>query len=149
MHPHRGFMECPYTKLMTSSDGRSMSTLTKNRVKAGGVEHKLSPEPGTFELGKVGVGMEHEMLIDESWSGSLHAFQLWVNLPNANKFDAPYFQNAAPSALPSVTLDGGATAKLGGQSGGPQRRCSLLATVPCLSAVSRGLHLCPFLLHSI
>jgi len=53
MHPHRGFMECPYTKLMTSSDGRSMSTLTKNRVKAGGVEHKLSPEPGTFELGKV------------------------------------------------------------------------------------------------
>jgi len=68
-------MECPYTKLMTSSDGRSMSTLTKNRVKAGGVEHKLSPEPGTFELGKVGVGMEHEMLIDESWSGSLHAFR--------------------------------------------------------------------------
>ena len=34
----------------------------------------------------------------------MHFFQLWVNLPSANKFDAPHFQEAPAEARPLVTL---------------------------------------------
>ena len=98
MHPHRGFMECPYSK--EAAPGTYA-------VESGG-ETRRGPMPGSgsFELGKVGVGMAHEMLVDRNWTGYLFMFQLWVNLPGAHKFDAPHFQNAEASALPVVDLDG-------------------------------------------
>lgn len=108
-HPHRGFMECPYMKEITAETG---SATTTNTVWAAGEQRTLEAVPGHFELGKVGVGMEHEMVTDRRWSGYLHGFQLWVNLPGARKFDAPHFQNAAPSALPVADLGSGATARI-------------------------------------
>jgi redox-sensitive bicupin YhaK (pirin superfamily) len=68
------------------------------------MERTAEMEPGHFELGKVGVGMEHEMIMPKNWAGYLHGFQLWVNLPSANKFDAPHFQNVSPSKLPKVEI---------------------------------------------
>lgn len=52
------------------------------------------------------------MIVDRRFSGYIHGFQLWVNLPAANKFDAPHFQNASPSALPIAELPGGATVRV-------------------------------------
>eukprot|EP00971_Amphidinium_carterae_P007113 140665-Amphidinium_carterae.1 len=108
-HPHRGFMECPYMREITATTGTATSKAT---IWAGGKSRTIETEPGAFELGKVGIGMEHEILTDKHWSGYLHGFQLWVNLPKANKLDAPYFQNAMPSSLPVVDLGGGASARV-------------------------------------
>ena len=46
------------------------------KVVAGGVTQRAQFGVGDFELGKVGVGMEHEALIDGRWSGHMHFFQL-------------------------------------------------------------------------
>ena len=87
-------MECPYFK---------MAPRGQYAIQAAGERH-AGPLPASpsFELGKVGVGMEHEMLTDRNWGGQMHMFQLWVNLPGRSKFDAPHFQNVASSALPRV-----------------------------------------------
>ena len=113
LHPHRGFYECPYAKTMISDKGAPEAKML-TRVVAGGVEHRGEMPPGGFELGKVGVGMEHEGLIDPRWCGELQFFQLWVNLPANRKFDPPAFQQMSPSVLPVVELAASprATAKI-------------------------------------
>lgn len=111
LHPHRGMHECPYNKEMTPDAGSADGGMDMT-VRAGGIEKKGKMGVGDFELGKVGVGMEHEALIDPRWSGHLHFFQLWVNLPGAKKMDAPYFQNAGASAIPTATLGEGVSAKV-------------------------------------
>ena len=125
MHPHRGFMECPYMREPPPG------TLT---MRAGGETHANKPEDVRFELGKVGVGMEHEMLVDPAWSGHMHGFQLWVNLPAARKFDAPHFHQCAPSALPTARLGRGAScAVLHGAVAGSRRRRAASPSRGCTS----------------
>ena len=101
MHPHRGFMECPYAKEI---GGDTPFNYMNGAVEAGGKSIEAKAAQGNFELGKVGVGMQHEALVDPRWEGTMHFFQLWVNLPSANKFDAPHFQEAPAEARPLVTL---------------------------------------------
>ena len=101
MHSHRGFMECPYAKEIR---GDTDFNYMKGAVEAGGRRVEAKAEEGNFELGKVGVGMAHEGLVDPRWEGTMHFFQLWVNLPAANKFDAPHFQEAPAHSRPVVTL---------------------------------------------
>merc|ERR1719160_2496204 len=52
------------------------------------------------------------MIVDKRWSGVLHWFQLWVNLPSANKFDAPYIQNATSFTLPTLEFSNEARARI-------------------------------------
>ena len=112
LHPHRGMMECPYSKEFTTDPGAPGNEGMNARVVAGGNEKRAVMGVGDFELGKVGVGMEHEALIHPGWSGFLHFFQLWVNLPAARKFDAPYFQRASHARLPIVALGEGVQCKV-------------------------------------
>jgi len=42
----------------------------------------------------------------------MHFFQLWVNLPAANKFDPPSFQNASSASMPVVRLADKVTCKV-------------------------------------
>ena len=42
--------------------------------------------------------------VDPKWSGTLHFFQLWINLPGAHKMDKPHFLNAEGAVLPTVTV---------------------------------------------
>jgi len=111
-HPHRGFMECPYFREMTADTGVASMEST---VWAGGKHRTIQAEPGSFELGRIGIGMEHDGLIDKKWSGYIHMFQLWVNLPSANKFDPPHFQNVMPSAVPHLELECGRVSVLHGE----------------------------------
>jgi len=46
--------------------------------------------------------------------GRLHGFQLWVNLPAAQKMKAPEYAQADAAALPQRELPGGARAKVFG-----------------------------------
>lgn len=72
--------------------------------------------PNTLYLrsryGQVGHGIEHEGLIDKRWTGYLHFFQLWVNLPRASKHEAPNFQNAVAASLPVAAIANVGTAKV-------------------------------------
>lgn len=109
VHPHRGFYECPYMKEMTAETG---TNTTKAIVRVTAEEKKYEMEPGHFELGRTGAGCDHQMIVDKRWSGILHYFQLWVNLPSSNKFDYPNFQNATPFALPILEFSDDARARI-------------------------------------
>eukprot|EP00746_Dinoflagellata_sp_MGD_P161671 gnl/MRDRNA2_/MRDRNA2_88900_c0_seq1.p1 gnl/MRDRNA2_/MRDRNA2_88900_c0~~gnl/MRDRNA2_/MRDRNA2_88900_c0_seq1.p1 ORF type:complete len:314 (-),score=40.17 gnl/MRDRNA2_/MRDRNA2_88900_c0_seq1:119-1060(-) len=109
IHPHRGFYECPYIKEMTADSGTNTA---KALIRSGGEAKKYELEPGSFELGRIGAGVEHEMVVDRRWSGFLHSFQLWVNLPSKQKFCSPNFQAAEPFALPIMEFGDDARARL-------------------------------------
>lgn len=96
MHPHRGFSEVPYCKLLENSE--KYPPLGKTRVNRVDRDNKMYS--GDLEWGKCANGIEHEFLMDDNWSGEMHFFQLWVNLPGAHKRDPPEFQNAAAAAMP-------------------------------------------------
>ena len=83
LHPHRGFNEVPYAK--------EMSGPTQfNHFKAKDHEGKNALMlTGDVEWGRVGNGFMHEALVDDRWEGTMHFFQLWINLPRAHKFDQP------------------------------------------------------------
>mmetsp|Transcript_587 Transcript_587/g.1223 ORF Transcript_587/g.1223 Transcript_587/m.1223 type:complete len:343 (-) Transcript_587:1219-2247(-) len=91
MHPHRGFSEVPYFKQM----GAAQYT---RRV--GGKEEDGAMADGDVEWGMAAHGIEHGVEVGKDWEGEMHGFQLWVNLPEAHRMDAPDFQNAAHKSMP-------------------------------------------------
>jgi len=101
LHPHRGFSECPYAKEMTGKDGPGDLDCFFGRDHEGN-RHRM--RTGDFEFGQVGEGFEHEGLVDPKWTGHLHFFQLWINLPRAHKMDPPRIINCASSKLPVVEI---------------------------------------------
>ena len=115
MHPHRGFNECPYAKEISGG----------NTAQYGGMKARYHTgktgefQPGAFEWGKVGIGIEHEGVVDPRWTGVMHFFQLWVNLPRVHKLDPPAFQNAHSSALPEVAPGRSIGSWSGDHLGGP------------------------------
>lgn len=101
MHAHRGFSECPYAKEMVGRSGLSELDAFIGSDHEGN-RHLM--RQGDFEFGQVGQGFEHEGLIDGRWSGYLHFFQLWINLPAAHKMDPPRIINCASAKLPVVEI---------------------------------------------
>lgn len=97
LHPHRGFSECPYAKEMIGKDGPSELDVMNNRDHEGN-RHQM--HTGDFEFGQVGKGFEHEGLVDKRWTGYLHFFQMWINLPRAHKMDEPNIINCAAAKMP-------------------------------------------------
>ncbi|CAE8683891.1 unnamed protein product [Polarella glacialis] len=97
MHPHRGFMECPYAKEMVGKDGPSDLDGFNGKDHEG---NTAIMRTGDFEFGQVGRGFEHEGLIDKAWTGYLHFFQMWINLPRAHKMDDPKIISCAASKMP-------------------------------------------------
>ena len=92
MHPHRGFNEVPYLKR-----GRWIATDPWNMD---GVGDDAVFAEGQLQWGKSGMGIEHGMKFDPTYSGPVMGFQCWINLPSAKKLDPPEFQNARADALP-------------------------------------------------
>ncbi|MGZ4676551.1 MAG: pirin family protein [Acidimicrobiia bacterium] len=100
-HPHRGFETVTY-------------------MISGAVEHEDSAGhagrigPGAVQWMTAGSGVIHseeparELLTD---GGRQHGFQLWVNLPAADKMMPPRYQEFLASEIPAV-VDGGATVRV-------------------------------------
>eukprot|EP00747_Dinoflagellata_sp_TGD_P185167 gnl/TRDRNA2_/TRDRNA2_41556_c0_seq1.p1 gnl/TRDRNA2_/TRDRNA2_41556_c0~~gnl/TRDRNA2_/TRDRNA2_41556_c0_seq1.p1 ORF type:complete len:383 (-),score=64.98 gnl/TRDRNA2_/TRDRNA2_41556_c0_seq1:169-1317(-) len=109
LHPHRGFSECPYAKEMVGKDGPSALDVFKGRDHEG---NKHEMKSGDFEFGQVGQGFEHEGLIDPRWTGYLHFFQLWINLPRAHKMDPPKIINCAAATVPVAEISSKPLAKV-------------------------------------
>ena len=97
-HPHRGFETVTIV----------YEGMVAHRDSAG---HAGVIGPGDVQWMTAASGIVHEELHEKEWAkngGTLHAIQLWVNLPRASKMSAPGYQTILNAAIPSIDLDGGA-----------------------------------------
>jgi redox-sensitive bicupin YhaK (pirin superfamily) len=98
-HPHRG-----------------METITY--VLRGEVEHRDSLGhrgtigPGDVQWMTAGSGIIHQEMPKGEADGAMHGFQLWANLPAAQKMMAPRYREIQAAEIPSVSDPGGATIKV-------------------------------------
>ena len=96
-HPHRGFE-------------------TVTIVYEGVVAHRDSAGnagvigPGDVQWMTAASGIVHEELHEKEWAkngGTLHAIQLWVNLPSVSKMSVPGYQTILNADIPTIDLEGG------------------------------------------
>ncbi|HSA60815.1 MAG TPA: pirin family protein [Nitrospiraceae bacterium] len=97
-HPHRGFE-------------------TVTIVYEGVVAHRDSAGnagvigPGDVQWMTAASGIVHEEFHEKAFAkqgGTLHAIQLWVNLPRASKMSAPGYQTILNGEIPAIELEDGA-----------------------------------------
>ena len=96
-HPHRGFETVTY-------------------ILSGEMEHKDSQgHAGKLSAGDVqwmtaGAGVVHSEMPSAAFQksgGTLHGFQLWVNLPRQDKMMRPRYQEISSAKIPTATSDDG------------------------------------------
>ncbi|MEO9780147.1 MAG: pirin family protein [Sedimentitalea sp.] len=93
-HPHRGIETITY-------------------VLSGSVDHGDSlGNAGTLGAGDVqwmtaGSGIMHQEMPHGNATGQMHGFQLWGNLPTAQKMTAPRYQDVSAANIPEVIDDDG------------------------------------------
>jgi redox-sensitive bicupin YhaK (pirin superfamily) len=117
-HPHRG-----------------METITY--ILAGDVEHRDSlGTHGVIRTGDVqwmsaGSGVIHQEMPKGDARGAMYGFQLWANVPAANKMGPPTYRSIASADIPSVTDRGGAIVRVvAGRVGGAEGPVRGVATHP-------------------
>ena len=102
-HPHRGFITLTYM-----IDGHMLhedSMGNRGDLKAGGAQWM-----------KAGSGVIHSEMPQQT-DGLMRGFQLWINLPAAQKMTAPGYQEYSAEAMPTVSLDGGSATLIAGEIG--------------------------------
>jgi hypothetical protein len=93
MHPHRGIETVTY-------------------ILDGSVSHRDSLGnsgvigPGDVQWMTSGRGILHEEMPRRGESGNIYGFQLWVNLPAAQKMGQPRYQEVNSSTIPVIEKDG-------------------------------------------
>mgnify|MGYP000167976373 CR=1 FL=1 len=107
-HPHRGFQTVTY--MLAGKMRHRDSVGNEGVIDAGGIQWM-----------NAGRGLIHEEMPEQE-SGLLQGFQLWVNLPAADKMSAPGYEDIKPDQVPSVAIGQHSIAKilageLKGQSG--------------------------------
>ena len=97
-HPHRGFETVTYMLAgrMRHADSKGNAGLLT---------------PGSVQWMTAGRGLVHSEMPEQE-DGLLWGFQLWVNLPAADKMIAPRYQDIAPEAIPEVALAQGAVVRV-------------------------------------
>lgn len=103
-HPHRGIETVTYLLEGSVRHGDSLG----NSGVIG---------PGDLQWMSAGSGIIHEEMPQPS-PGGVRGFQLWVNLPKAEKMRAPEYRDAKAADAPVVGLEGGALRVLAGSYGG-------------------------------
>jgi redox-sensitive bicupin YhaK (pirin superfamily) len=97
-HPHRGFETVTY---MLDGHMRHEDNFGhRGELKSGGVQWMTA-----------GRGIVHSEMPQQE-SGRMRGFQLWINLPAAEKMKPAAYRDIPPSEIPTVALDGGGTAKV-------------------------------------
>jgi redox-sensitive bicupin YhaK (pirin superfamily) len=102
-HPHRGFETVTYL----------LSGEFVHRDSQGGGG---TIRPGEVQWMTAGAGVVHSEMPSAAFQktgGRMHGFQLWVNLPRAEKLTAPRYQGLGGATLPTArTADGLAEVKV-------------------------------------
>lgn len=101
-HPHRGFS--PYTFMLQGEGFHRDNAGNDEVIKAGGVQWMFA---GKGILHSEGPTKE---LLEKG--GVQEAIQLWINAPQVNKFDRPFYQEASKEALPNVLKQDGVDLRL-------------------------------------
>ena len=105
MHPHRGIETVTY-------------------ILDGSVSHRDSLGnagvigPGDAQWMTSGRGILHEEKPRRGESGNIYGFQLWVNLPAAQKMSQPRYQEVNSSAIPVIEKDGATIRLVAGELDG-------------------------------
>lgn len=93
-HPHRGIETITYVLEGTVSHSDSLG----NSGELG---------PGSVQWMTAGSGILHQEMPSGNAQGQMHGFQLWGNLPAADKMTAPRYQDITGADIPEVTDDDG------------------------------------------
>lgn len=116
-HPHRGFETVTYMLAgrMRHGDNKGHSGLLR---------------PGSVQWMTAGRGIVHSEMPEQE-DGLMWGFQLWVNLPAADKMTAPRYQEFEPEQVPVAELPGGVRVHVvAGTVGGVTGPVSGIATAP-------------------
>jgi redox-sensitive bicupin YhaK (pirin superfamily) len=103
-HPHRGFVTLTYML-----DGHMLhqdSMGNRGDLRAGGAQWM-----------KAASGVIHSEMPQQK-NGLMRGFQLWINLPAAEKMSDPGYQEFSPEAIPEVHSGGQRVRVLSGEYGG-------------------------------
>lgn len=93
MHPHRGIETVTY--MLEGSTHHRDSLGNSGLIGPGDVQWMTS-----------GSGILHEEMPRRGPSGNIYGFQLWVNLPAAQKMAAPRYQEVSAATIPAYEKDG-------------------------------------------
>ncbi|WP_112322246.1 pirin family protein [Oceanibium sediminis] len=98
-HPHRGIETITYVLEGEVEHGDSLG----NRGRLG---------PGSVQWMTAGSGIMHQEMPSGNAKGQMHGFQLWANLPSAQKMVDPRYQDITGSDIPDVIEDDGTRVKV-------------------------------------
>jgi redox-sensitive bicupin YhaK (pirin superfamily) len=117
MHPHRGIETVTY-------------------ILDGSVSHRDSLGnagvigPGDVQWMTSGRGILHEEMPRRGESGNIYGFQLWVNLPAAQKMSQPRYQEVNSSTIPVIEKDGATIRLVAGDLDGIRGPVTEIAASP-------------------
>ena len=97
-HPHRGFETITYM----------LAGRMRHRDSAG---HEGLLENGGAQWMVAGSGVVHSELPEQE-DGRMEGFQLWLNLPAADKMTTPWYRDMPAAAIPTVELPSGGTVRV-------------------------------------
>jgi redox-sensitive bicupin YhaK (pirin superfamily) len=117
MHPHRGIETVTY--MLEGSVNHRDSLGNAGLIGAGDVQWMTS-----------GRGIMHEEMPRRGPSGNIYGFQLWVNLPAAQKMGKPHYQEISAATIPSVTKDGATVRVVAGEFNGTRGPVTAIAASP-------------------
>lgn len=98
-HPHRGIETITY--VLTGSVKHEDNLGNQGVLGAGDVQWMTA-----------GRGILHHEMPRGAPDGRMHGFQLWANLPGAQKMTAPRYQDVASQHIPEITDDDGTTVRV-------------------------------------
>lgn len=116
-HPHRGIETVTY--MLRGSVRHRDSLGNQGEIGAGDVQWMTS-----------GRGILHEEMPQRGADGVIRGFQLWVNLPAAEKMSQPRYQEVAADTIPVVELDGTRVRVVAGEFGGVRGPVTEIAAQP-------------------
>ncbi|MGX0975511.1 redox-sensitive bicupin YhaK (pirin superfamily) [Roseovarius sp. MBR-51] len=93
-HPHRGIETITYVLQGEVAHGDSLGN--QGSLGAGDVQWMTA-----------GSGILHQEMPRGNAQGQMHGFQLWANLPAAQKMTAPRYQDVKSGEIPEITDDDG------------------------------------------
>lgn len=117
MHPHRGIETVTY---MLEGSVRHRDSLGNSGLIG----------PGDVQWMTSGRGILHEEMPRRGPEGNIYGFQLWVNLPAAQKMSAPRYQEVSAGSIPMVERRGARIRVVAGEVDGVKGPVTEIAARP-------------------
>jgi hypothetical protein len=117
-HPHRGFETVTY---MLAGEMQHHDSAGNSGLLVGGGAQWMT----------AGRGLVHSEMPKQK-DGLMWGFQLWVNLPRADKMKAPRYQDLSPDQIPEVEIQGAKVRVVAGEVAGTRGPVEGIAVEPTM-----------------